>query len=155
MSKGYAESNDESSRQLFYKKMVYLSVMSNFNYVNLVDFAFAEKRLYGRVTRHFEPMVLSGLPNTDLKNFTSVGDISSTIQALPFVVDAFEKMKQQFDKCALSGKISTSDPYLSNLKVHKAYVSPSSMYSTYFNEIAEGVEFSISSQIQKPKTQLI
>lgn len=149
MSDGYIESNDESSRQLFYKKMVYLATLSNFNYINIVDFGFAEKRLYGRVTRHFEPMILSGMPNTGLKNFSSVSDINAPIQALPFVVDAFEKLKQQFDKCALSGKISKSDTYLSNLKVHKAYTSPRKLYREHFQQIAEGVATNIKNSERK------
>jgi hypothetical protein len=139
MSKGFIESNEETSRELFYKKAVYMSVLSEYNYINLVDFCFAEKQLYGRVNRHFEPIVLSGMPNTKLKNFTSVSDSKMPPSALPFVVDAFEKLKQQFDKCAQDGLISTSDTYLSSLKVYKAHVSAPKQHKEYIDNIAEEI----------------
>ena len=149
MSVGYAESNEETSRQLFYKKMVYLAHVGSYRYINLVDFGFAEKRLYGRVTRHFEPMVLSGAPNTGLKNLKSVADSKVPQRALPFVVDAFEKLKQQFDKCATAGQISTSDTYLSSLKVYKAYTSPVKLYTQHIKEVGAGVAFNIQESAPK------
>ena len=151
MSAGYVESNDESSRELFYKKMIYQARLETYRYVNLVDFGFAEKRLYGRVTRHFEPMVLSRLPGTAVKNFTSVADSKTPSSALPFVVDAFEKLKQQFDKCASSGQISKSDTYLSSLKVYKAYTPPERLYGEHIKEINEGLALNIRESIPKIK----
>ena len=139
MSFGYVESNEETSRELFYKRMVYLTTCQGYVYTNLMDFNFAEKQLYGRVTRNFEPMVLSYGPTSQLKNFSSTSESKEPLAALNFVVDAFEKLSQQFDKCALTGKISTTDTFLSSLKVHKAYVNPKKLYDEHLAEVKTGL----------------
>mgnify|MGYP005819262637 CR=1 FL=1 len=149
MSFGYVESNEETSRELFYKKMVYLMTTQGYTYANLVDFNFAEKQLYGRVTRNFEPMVLSHSPISQLKNFSSVSESRNAPSALNFVVDAFEKLSQQFDKCALTGKISTTDTFLSSLKVHKAYLNPKRLYDEHLSKVNSGLSNSFKSATPK------
>jgi hypothetical protein len=63
-----------------------------------------------------------------LKQFRGGFTQTPTLQAANFVVDAFHDLAQQFQKCAMVGKIDTNDPYLSNLLVHKAYVAPLPLY---------------------------
>jgi len=141
MSIGFIESNEETSRKLFYKKMVYLSTLGSFKYTNLMDFEFAEKRMYGRANRHFEPIIISG--DVELRSLASSADSRSPLSALNFVVDAFEKLSQQFDKCALSGKINTSDTHLSKLKAHKAYQNPRKLYKDHILEISRSLSENI------------
>jgi len=131
MSAYYKEKNNESTRDLFNKKMVYKSNMLDYanNYPNITNFNYGEKLLYGRVNRLFVPIQIRD-PDISLKGFKSV---SQPAQGIKFVVDAFEDMARQFRKCAMAGKINTSDPYLSNLLVYKAYQSPEILYQGYKN----------------------
>jgi hypothetical protein len=55
------------------------------------------------------------------------------MQALNFVVDAFNDLAQQFRKCAMNGKIDTTDKYLTNLKVYRAFENPQISYSRQYN----------------------
>ena len=53
MAVNYAESNKESTLDLYLKRMSYYNTVQSTAtvYTNLVDFNFAEKYLYGRVNR--------------------------------------------------------------------------------------------------------
>ncbi|MAG27263.1 hypothetical protein CMI47_17150 [Candidatus Pacearchaeota archaeon] len=119
--------NKESTSELFYKKIIYDNDSKTLGYDNLVDFNFAEKCLYGRVTPRFVPMESTfgrygakGLPRkqTQEKNATAIN----------FVADAFAALSQEFDRCALTNKIDTRDPFLSSLKIYKSYTKPRILY---------------------------
>ena len=130
MSNFYKKSNNESSIDLFNKKLIYKSDILSLNYPNLVDFNFAEKAMYGKVDQSFIPIVA----NPDLigfKQFKSSANPTQNLQAISFVVDAFEALAQQFKKSILTGKITSNDPHLSNLKVYKAYKNYQITYNTY------------------------
>ena len=60
MSTFYKESNFESTKMLFSKGRLYDARMRQFSNSEsaVVDFNLAEKFLYGRVDRHFVPIVL-------------------------------------------------------------------------------------------------
>jgi hypothetical protein len=126
MSTLYVETNSESADDLYDKRIIYRSRISKEPYNNIVDFNFAEKFFYGRVSRHYVPIIIKG--NEKTKRFSSSAAAVDNLSAMNFVVDAFEKLAQQFRKCAATGKIHTSDPYLSNLVVHKAYTDPKKLY---------------------------
>jgi hypothetical protein len=130
MSIFYAENNKEGARDLFEKRAIYLSRVSNLDRSNLVDFNFGEKLLYGRVNRFFVPIEVE---NTllKMKQFKRVVDTQKSISALPFVVDAFEQMARQFEKCAQLRKIDTTDQFLTNLRVYKAYEDHNVLYSNH------------------------
>jgi hypothetical protein len=130
MSNFYKESNNESSIDLFNKKLIYKSDILSLNYPNLVDFNFAEKAMYGKVNRFFIPIV-ANLDLISLKQFKSSANPTQNIQAISFVVDAFEALAQQFKKSTLTGKIRSDDPHLSNLKVHKSYKNYQINYDIY------------------------
>ena len=138
MSEIYAESNDEGAKALFYKRIRYMGRLFETGYSNLVNFNHGEKFLYGRVDRNYVPMVLNKT-NGRLKKFNKTIAQERGLSALNFVVDAFKDMAQQFDKCASTGKIDTTDPFLSSLKVYKAYQNPTKLYQdhkkTYFDAI--------------------
>ena len=131
MSFYYKENNDETTQDLFNKKTIYRSDMIDraSSYSNLVNFNFGEKFFYGRVSRLFVPLQIQD-PRLSLKAFKNAQQPS---QAIKFVVDAFEALSAQFRKCAFTGKIASSDPYLSNLSVYKAYQSPNILYQAYRN----------------------
>ena len=133
MSTFYKEKNTESTFELFNKRAVYFGDSSNVNYENLVDFT-AEKIMYGRVTRTFVPIVIPQNSNR-LKRIPTESITSQGFEALNFVVDAFVELQQQFKKCVLLNKIDNSDPYLSNLKVYKAYVDPYNRYEKYSRKL--------------------
>ena len=122
----YAENNNESTIDLFDKRRVYSGRMQFFQrqYKNIVDFNFAEKQFYGRVDRQFIPRVLRNSGRILLKDIGNGQTGTIPHQAVNFVVDAFKDLQQQFNKCAMLGKINTEDPYLTTLKVYNAYSDP-------------------------------
>jgi len=132
MSLYYVKSNKESSKELFEKRTIYNNdVQANVSqYTNLVDFNFAEKFLYGRVSRLFVPIVFT--PNfLELKQ---VGEAGNNMFAINFVADAFNALSLQFKKCVANGQISKEAPFLSDLKIHKAYENPETLYDQYITD---------------------
>jgi len=146
MSFYFADSNNASSRELFIKRLIYRgqAAFDSLDYQNFVDFNFAEKFLYGRVGRHFIPITFVG-GLTPLKSFSRNFSKTDNLQAANFVVDAFEAMAQQFEKCVLKGQISPSDPFLSNLRVFKAHTSSTTVYGQYIDKYFHAV----ATQFQK------
>lgn len=130
MSTFYKENNNETSLELFNKKLVYKSDVLRTGYPNLIDFNFAEKALYGKVGRTYVPITAN--PSlVRFKDFISSGNPRQNLQAIGFVVDAFEALAQQFKKAEQSGKIYSNDPNLTNLKVYKSYKSNNISYEEY------------------------
>ena len=103
--------------------MIYDFDSQNANYSNLTDFNFGEKFLYGRVSRNFKPIYFNN-DFVQLKNFSPTNTQGTPLQAINFVVDMFERLKTQFDKCLITGKIDPNDPFLSSLKVYKGFQDP-------------------------------
>jgi hypothetical protein len=127
MSEFYVESNEENARELFEKRTIYQSKVSNsVDYPNLVNFNFGEKFLYGRVNRLFVPMIL----NTAILPLSKIRS-TNNLSAINFVADAFNDLKIQFNKAVASGQIDTSDPFLGTLTVYKAWEDPEARYGTY------------------------
>ena len=48
-----------------------------------------------------------------------------------FVVDMFNRLNTQFLKCSTIGTIRADDPFLSTLKVYKAYQDPVALHVSY------------------------
>lgn len=139
MSILYAANNKEGSLNLFEKRSIYNAHMDNSNYVNLVDFNFGERYLYGRVNRYFVPIRVNST-YLQTKKFQSVADPRASLTAVNFVVDAFEQMARQFEKCAQLGKISNNDEFLTNLRVHKAYQDPTILYRSHSQSYADALK---------------
>jgi len=145
MSFLFAENNSESTIDLFQKRLIYTgNLYQTQDHINLVDFNFAEKYLYGRVNRKFIPIVINN--NKRLKQFISSADPEKPQRAMDFVVDAFEQLATNFRKCASSGLIDDTDPFLSNLVVHKAYQSHSGLYRDYLNMYLGRIELQFKKQ---------
>ena len=139
MSFLFAEGNDESTKDLFQKRVIYRgNLYRNQDHINLVDFNFAEKYLYGRVSRVYVPIHISS--TNILKRFNTTNAPERPMSAIDFVVDAFEAMAANFRKCAASGLIDDTDPFLSNLEVHKAYVSHNKAYKDYLKTYLGRIE---------------
>jgi hypothetical protein len=135
MSTFYKRSNNESTIELFNKRLIYESDMVSVEYTNLINFLFAEKYLYGRVSRNYTPIEIN-LNATSLKNLavTNKADANG-FQAMDFVADAFNDLNAQFRNKVMSGQISANDQYLTTLEANKAYESPRKQYSDYFRSI--------------------
>jgi len=109
------------------------------NSTNLIDFNFAEKALYGKVNRNFTPLVLN--PNVSvLSRFKSTDVPEQNLQAIGFVVDAFEALAQQFKKAQQLGKIDSNDQYLTNLKVFKSYKNYNISYQEYQDQFITALQ---------------
>ena len=129
MSDFYKKNNAEGTKALYQKSLIYKLDISDENYGNLKDFNFAEKYLYGRVSRRYVPIELDISRTAPLKGLpqTNKGD-SAGFQALNFVADAFSDLAMQFKKKVAIGQIRADDPFLSELNVNKAYQSPRTLY---------------------------
>ena len=130
MAETYIKNNRATTKEFFNERLSYDVKMARIPYKNLVNFNFGEKYMYGRVNRFFIPMVLNK-DRAPIRKFDRTIAKTTGAGALPFVVDAFNKLAQQFRKCAAARKIDPSDPFLSNLVVYKAYTSPDAEYSKY------------------------
>jgi len=127
MSDIYTKDNSETSLELFNKRTIYRNQLRVDNPGNVVDFFEGEKILYGRISPRFEPVAV------DQSNLASTrgSEPQSPVMAVNFVAAVFEQMVLQFQKSMASGQITTTDPYLSQLKAYKAYVNPRTVYTTY------------------------
>jgi len=133
MSTFYAESNGESTLELFNKRLIYRNDSGIARYTNLIDFI-AEKMMYGRVSRRFVPIIIPE-KSKNLKSLNITVAQEKNMWALNFVADAFNDLEQQFRKAAITKKIDTKDPYLTNIKVYKAYENPRVRYQQYMNQL--------------------
>jgi len=139
MSDFYKKNNNESVQELFDKRLIYKNSMRDASYLNLIDFLFAEKYLYGRVDRHYVPIeVNTGAAGFKSLPTTNKGD-QNGFQVLSFVADAFNDMVMQFRKSVMSGKIRANDQFLTTLEVNRAFKSPRTQYRYYYAGIKSGI----------------
>lgn len=143
MSDYFAESNDESTLDLFNKRLVYRGYVSQQSGKNVVEMDLHEKILFGRIDKTFVPLKVS---QQDLKNITTKQDRESSLMAVSFVADMFENLVTQFDKCVQIGKIKTDDPFLSSLRAYKAYQDPIAEYKTYLQIYFDSLAGLLSTQ---------
>lgn len=132
MSKRFRKTNSEGSKDLYEKKLIYnLNTKTKTNSTGLVDFNFAEKFLYGRVSRLYVPIITSNNVS-EIKNIKS-SHSKNTTMALDFVVDAFEALCMQFKKHLLTNNISKGERYISEISAHSGYVSPNLLYDRHIS----------------------
>ena len=126
----YTDGKEKKTIDYFRKRLNYNVLTNADTNKNLVNFHFAERLLYGRVDRNFIPMIYS--PQlVKLKKFSKNHSQETNLQAINFVVDAFEGLSRQFDKCVQLRKIDPADPFLSSLKIYKAYQDPEVLYNQH------------------------
>ena len=128
MSRYFAELNTESTKELFYKRLIYKHTVFGKGANNIVSFVDGEKIFYGRIDRKFVPIETYG--NT-LRPIVSVYEQEKSITAVSFVVDMFEEMALQIKKQNMRGTLDKSDPFLTDLRAYKGFVDPRSSYAKY------------------------
>ena len=136
-------SNDLGSRQMLRERSIYRSyVLSLLNKVQgpvletrqIKDFAQDERLLIGRVDARYNPVYPS---DNFMKPIYGGGASGNTqlVYALDFVADAFEAMKEKFDKDFRANKINPDAPVLSQLNVKLGYSSPLQQYDFYLSDL--------------------
>ena len=143
MSKKYAESNNENVMELFYKRQIYVIDANNDQYyidenTNLVNFEVAEKFLYGRVDRHYVPIILN-TATTPMGALPASEQIKTVFQAPAYVVDAFKDLSYQFQKSVMAKKISDSQEFLTTLTLTKAYEDPQAAYYNHSVKVEDAI----------------
>tara|TARA_Y100001963_G_scaffold159281_1_gene262281 strand:+ start:3030 stop:4325 length:1296 start_codon:yes stop_codon:yes gene_type:complete len=146
---GYIKKPNKSVKQLFYgrtkyyRKSIRARTEGQVPHANLVNYHIGEFNLYGKVNPRFVPILLD---KNALRTFSSnmVANPQERYQAVHFVVRVFEQMAAHFQKCAMSGRIRAGDPFLSTLKVHKAYADPRREYDRYFALLSNTLKTEIS-----------
>ena len=143
MSIFYKKGNNESTKALYQKSLIYRNDILEPEYENLKDFQLAEKYLYGRVSYSYVPIELD-LPSTSMGSLDQTNKLGTGFQAVGFVAHAFRELSQQFKKKAMSGQIKTTDPFLSVLEVQRAYESPRTLYRSFSAENKQSIEKTFS-----------
>ena len=136
----FINDNPETVIGLFGKRGYYkYSAFKDHSHINIVDFTTAEKYFYGRVDFFYVPIVPKNSRDSKailgpFKNFNSELSHEGVKSAHSFVVDAFEDLATEFKKRVMSGQIDGSDPFLSNLRIYKAYQDPAMLYDDYLSD---------------------
>jgi len=98
----------------------------------IVDFNFAERNLYGKVDRQHNPVYAK---TTFIVPVFSANNKNSTILAMDFVADQFNKFEAHYLRACRMGLIPVDDALLSTIEIKKAYESPRDLYRLYADEI--------------------
>ena len=138
MSKYYKEDNNESTRTLFNKSVVYRHKVMRRQDNNIVDFNSGEKIFYGRVRRDSTPIIPVG--SQVMKAVRQSSPDNPPVQVVNFVADIFDEMALQFQKCVQLNKIDANDPYLSNLVAYRGYYRPATLYRDYKQTIFSSIQ---------------
>jgi len=127
MSKYFVENEAEGVKEIFKKKQLF-KLVSQSTQKNLVDFSFAEKQLYGRISHHFHPII----PNEEFLKFKELAAAGPhRVKVFNFVADAFSELQTKFKLKAISGEIDTQDEFLTDLIPISGYQDPKLLYSKY------------------------
>ena len=81
MSIFYKKGNNESTKALYQKSLIYRSDILDPEYENLKDFQLAEKYLYGRVSYGYVPIELD-LPSTSMGSLDQTNKLGTGFQAV-------------------------------------------------------------------------
>ena len=138
MSYFYKENNDEKTEELYLKRQIYKGNIIETEYDNLIDFYSAERYLYGRVNYKYVPVVFDPTA-TPFATLSTTNTEQPDLKAAAFVVAAFNKLNEQFDKMLLNGANDGNDPFLAKLEVKKAYQNPHTLYIEYLSQVRESL----------------
>ena len=139
MSDYYVKDNSEGARNTFNKKAFYKIDTVEEQYPNLVDFNFAEKQLYGRVSKLFELIVVKNYV-LELKSIPGGSDSKQNFSALNFVADAFGDLAKLFQRKSMKNEIDTRDQFLTQLTVYKAYENSKSLYKAHIEQYMQALD---------------
>ena len=130
------ENDDDSVKDLFRKKQVY-RIISRSEHVNLIDFHFAEKALYGRVDRNYQPII----PHSRVLTLSYLNSQSPAgLQVFNFVADAFRELQNKFKIKAARQEISLQEKYLTDIVPTAAYKDPKQLYTAYTRSYSTAVQ---------------
>ena len=126
MSKYFTTSKNENIKEKFNKKQLF-KIVAQSEHPNLVNFTYAEKMLYGRVDRFFQPII----PNENFLKFKQIRGPgrNNNIKVFNFVADAFRELQIKFVTKLSRGELDPNDPNLSTLKAHAGYKDPQVIYN--------------------------
>jgi hypothetical protein len=130
------ENDDDSIKDLFRKKQIY-KIITRSEHVNLIDFHFAEKALYGRVDRDYQPII----PHDRVLGLQYLSAQSPAgLQAFNFVTDAFRELQNKFKIKAARHEISLQEKYLTDIIPTAAYKDPKELYTAYTRSYSTAVQ---------------
>lgn len=98
--------------------------------IQVVDFHFAEKNLYGRVNRQLDPIIPL---QEKMRMFPK-----DNFRCLNFVADQFKEMYIRYTNALSLSLISDNDPNLSELQVIRGWENPIDSYVAYTAKYTEG-----------------
>ena len=118
------------AKDSYYGKLVYNREVERIvgRASHVVDFTKGEKCFYGRMDIHQIPIVLTNTRR--LARIRHTSESTRSFSALAFVVDVFNMMVNKMKEGAQMNKI-IDDDYLSDLKVYRAFESPTRAYDRY------------------------
>jgi hypothetical protein len=135
MSRYFKENKGDSLKNIFDKKLVY-RIVTKSKYGNLIDFTFAEKALYGRVDRLYQPIV----PHENVLQMKYIAHAGiAEVQVFNFVADAFQALRNKFSQKVMKREINDKDPYLSKLDPVLGYQNPKQLYQKYRQAYSQAV----------------
>ena len=135
MGKFFIDNTNEDIKDIFRKKQLY-RIVSRSEYKNLIDFGFAEKRLYGRVDRNYQPIV----PNNNNLTMKYISNQSPQgVQVFDFVAAAFVDLQNKFKIKALAGEIDTNDDFLTDITPVAGFKNPNILYEKYTNAYSAAI----------------
>jgi hypothetical protein len=97
----------------------------------VVNFNFAERVMYGRTDPDLDVVV----PSQEFLKAITTQENQSPVVMMNFVADAFLDFERSFEYARNAGKIRGNDPFLSNVKVFKAYEDPENLYLEYLDSL--------------------
>jgi hypothetical protein len=129
MSFFYAQNNDESTKDLFQKRLIYKLTVKELGHKHIVNFHRGERFMYGRVNRLNVPIVLiSPNPLGGLSSYDADLCRQQNFYGTAFVVDAFHDLVKHYRYSTFDGKIASGDEFLSELQIYKAFENPNALY---------------------------
>jgi hypothetical protein len=96
------------------------------------EFNFSEFVQYGRIDIDDDPVVVNQSKLKPVEPPAKSADIHFVTE---LVKTKFNSFKRRFDKAVLVGQVTSNDPYLSSLRIHKAYENPTILYKDFVADI--------------------
>ena len=97
MSFFFKKNNEETTRDLYLKKLIYDATIREPGYDNLINFYVGERYLYGRVNELYIPIELD-TTSAPLAGLNTTNTEQTGMEAVAFVVAAFNALNEQFNK---------------------------------------------------------
>ncbi len=152
MSTFFAEDNNETTKELYQKRLIYVGFVDRDNPDHVINFHTGEKLMYGRIDEFHVPMIIN-TPSVygGIKSFDAKFCQQQNFYGAAFVVDAFHSMMQQYSKDSYNGKVSPGDEFLTELRIHKAFVNPVNLY----NEQIRSYTAALKQLFAQPQTKIL